>query len=271
MQVYRELALLTARPGPDALARAPHHLYGVVSAAERCSAGRWRALALEAIAATRAADHLPIVCGGTGLYLKALMEGLSRIPPIPDGIRDAVRARIAREGVEAVHAELARRDPASGARVPARDAQRVARALEVLEATAKPISEWQGREGAADMRFFVIRLAPARDALYAACDARIARKQEDGANHEARALLALHLDPALPAMKALGVREIAAYLAGKCTLEEARSAGQKATRNYVKRQETWFRHQLAPDVTIERPDVDAVAEAVDRFLAGASS
>jgi tRNA dimethylallyltransferase len=121
--------------------------------------------------------------------------------------------------------------------------------------------------GAADLRFFVIRLAPEREALYAACDARFARMLEKGAIEEVRALKALDLDPALPAMKALGVREIATYLAGDCTLDKARAAGQQATRNYVKRQETWFRHQLAPDVTLERPEVGAVAEAVDRFLA----
>jgi tRNA dimethylallyltransferase len=271
MQVYRELAVLTARPAAGALACAPHRLYGIVPAAERCSAGRWRALALEAIAAARAEGRVPILCGGTGLYLKALTEGLSRIPPIPDEVREAVRARIARDGVEAVHAELACRDPASGARVPSRDAQRVARALEVFEATGKPMSDWQDWEGASGLRFHVILLTPSRLALYAACDARFARMLEEGAIEEVRALLALDLDPTLPAMKALGVREIASYLAGNCSLEEARAAGQKATRNYVKRQETWFRHQLAPDVTLERPDVDAVAVGVDRFLSTGSS
>ena len=269
MQVYRELAVLTARPGADAVARAPHHLYGVVPAAERCSAGRWRGLALEAIATAQAEGRVPIVCGGTGLYLKALMEGLSRSPPSAVEVREAVRARIARDGVESAHAELARRDPASAACVPVRDAQRVARALEVVEATGRPMSEWRGWEGASDLRFCVILLTPSRPALYAACDVRFARMLEEGAIEEVRALLALRLDPALPAMKALGVREIAAWLAGECSLEEARAAGQKATRNYVKRQETWFRHQLSPDATIERPNIDAVADSVDRFLAGA--
>jgi tRNA dimethylallyltransferase len=254
MQVYRELRVLTARPDDDALGRAPHFLYGTIPASERCSAGRWRSLALEAIGKCR----VPIVVGGTGLYLKALMEGLSRIPPIPEEIRAAVRAR------SDAHAELARRDPASAARIPPNDAQRVARALEVLETTGKPIGEFRGWQGAEGLRFFTILLAPPREALYAACDARFARMLEHGAIEEVRALLELGLDPALPAMKALGVREIASYLRRECSLEEARTAGQKSTRNYVKRQETWFRHQLTPDVTLEAPVPSF--EAVDRFL-----
>jgi tRNA dimethylallyltransferase len=182
-----------------------------------------------------------------------------------------VRGRIAREGAAAVHAALARRDPESAAHISPRDAQRIARALEVLEATGKPMSAWRGWEGANEMRFFVVLLAPPREALYAACDARFARMLEEGAVDEVRALLALGLDPALPAMKALGVREIAAYLAGTCSLDAVREAGQKSTRNYVKRQETWFRHQLSPDLTLERAVPELVFDAVDRFLAAAPS
>jgi tRNA dimethylallyltransferase len=260
MQVYRELSVLTARPDEAALRRAPHFLYGIVPAAERCSAGRWRELALEAIAECK----VPILVGGTGLYLKALMQGLSRIPPIPEEIRAAVRARAD------CYEELSRRDPASAARIPPNDAQRIARALEVLEATGKPISEWRGGwEGAEGLRFFVILLTPPRDALYAACDARFAHMLEHGAVEEVRALLALGLDPSLPAMKALGVREIAVYVRGECSLDEARAAGQRSTRNYVKRQETWFRHQLSPDLALQPPVPPF--EAVDRFLAEAPS
>ena len=264
MQVYRELRVLTARPDDDALARAPHHLYGVVPAAERCSAGRWRGMAMEAIAASR----VPIVTGGTGLYLKALMEGLSRIPPIPEPIRDSVRARVARDGAEAAHAALSQNDPISAARISPGDAQRITRALEVLEATGKPMSEWRGGDGATEMRFLTIRLAPPREALYAACDARFSRMIARGAAAEVRGLLALGLDPSLPAMKALGVREIAACLRGEASLAEACAAGHKSTRNYVKRQETWFRHQLAAAVTLSTPKPEPVFAAVDRFLAG---
>jgi tRNA dimethylallyltransferase len=264
MQVYRELRVLTARPEEDTLRRAPHFLYGTIPAAERCSAGRWRALALDAIEQCRAAGRTPLLVGGTGLYLKALMEGLSRIPPIPEEIRAAVQAR------SDAYDELSRRDPASAARLPRNDAQRIARALEVLEATGKPMSEWRGGgQGAEGLRFLVILLAPSRDALYAACDARFARMLENGAVEEVRALLALDLDPALPAMKALGVREVAAYVRGECSLDEARAAGQKSTRNYVKRQQTWFRHQLTADVTLESPLPPY--EAVDRFLSEAPS
>jgi tRNA dimethylallyltransferase len=260
MQVYRELRILTARPDADALRRAPHFLYGIIPAAERCSAGRWRGLALEAIGQCR----VPILVGGTGLYLKALMEGLSRIPPIPEDIRAAVGAH------PDAYEELSRRDPVSAARIPRNDVQRIARALEVLEATGKPMSEWRGGwQGAEGLRFLVVLMAPPRDTLYAACDARFARMLENGAVEEVRALLALDLDPALPAMKALGVREVAAYVRGECSLDEARAAGQKWTRNYVKRQQTWFRHQLTADVTLEAPEPPY--DAVDRFLSEAPS
>jgi tRNA dimethylallyltransferase len=232
---------------------------------------------LAAIAECREAGRLPVVVGGTGLYLKALMAGIVPVPEIPDSIRRAVRERIAAAGVEAVHAELARRDPASAAAIGTRDVQRIARALEVVEATGRPLSDWRadGWQGAGEgMRFFVVLLAPPRDALYRACDTRFARMIERGGIDEVRALAALGLDPALPAMKALGVREILRHLAGELTLDQARAAGAQATRNYVKRQATWFRHQLAPDITVEAlvpPIPDSVLGAVARFLAEGSS
>ena len=277
MQVYRELAVLTARPEARALARAPHFLYGTVPASERYSAGHWRALALEAIAQCQGEGRLPIVAGGTGLYLKALIEGLVRIPPIAEAIRASVRERVARDGAAAAHAQLAGLDPMTAARLAVNDAQRIARALEVFEATGRTLAEWRAggwggtREG---MTFFVVLIAPPRDALYAACDARFTRMLEAGAVEEVRALLDLSLDPALPAMKALGVREIASYLAGGVSLDEAQAAGQRATRNYVKRQTTWFRHQLSPDLAIDGlipPIPTGLFDAVDRFLAKAPS
>ncbi len=273
MQVYRELAVLTARPEAEALALAPHALYGAISVAERCSAGRWRALAMEAIATADAEGRLPVMVGGTGLYIEALMRGLAPVPPIPEATRRAVHDRIAREGTEAVHAALALRDPDSARRIPSTDAQRLARAWEVLEATGRPLSDWQkAGEGDAGLRFFTILIDPPREVLYAACDARYTRMIAHGAVDEVRRLAALGLDPGVPAMKALGVRELLAFIEGRTTLAQACAAGQKATRNYAKRQMTWFRNRLSSDLTVDSlvpPTPAAALAAVDRFVARA--
>lgn len=254
IQVYRELEILSARPGPAELARAPHRLYGVLSAAERCSAARWRALALDEIAAAQGAaqgaSRLPVLVGGTGLYLRALLDGLSPIPDIPAEIRAAALGRMAALGVPAFHAELGRRDPAMAARLAPADRQRLVRAWEVLEATGRSLADWQresaakaGDEPALAPLCFV--LEPPRPALYAACDARFRAMVDAGALAEAERLARLGLDPDLPAMKAVGVPELIAHLRGEMALEAAIAAAQQATRRYAKRQLTWFRHQMA--------------------------
>ncbi len=270
MQVYRELAVLTARPDADALGRAPHHLYGAIPAAERCSAGRWRAMAVDAIEASRAEGRLPVVVGGTGLYLEALMRGLAAVPAVPESVRRAVSVRLDREGVAAAHAALARADPESAARVPPSDPQRIARALEVWEATGRSLSDWQrdGQEASGGFRFLTILIDPPRAALYAACDVRYTGMIARGGVNEVRRLAGLGLDPSLPAMKALGVRELLAFLDGRASLAEACAAGQKATRNYAKRQMTWFRNRLAPDLVIPSlvpPVPDEALEKIETF------
>ncbi len=249
MQVYRELEVLTARPDAAASARAPHRLYGVLPGAEPCSAGRWRDLALAEIAEAVAAGRLPIVVGGTGLYLRALARGLAPLPPVPAAQRRAARERHRELGGAAFHAALAARDPATAARLEPGDSQRLIRAWEVLEATGRPISAWQAEEsGAAALyRFHCIALRPPRDALYAACDRRFLTMVEAGALEEVRALLALGLDPELPVMKALGVAELAAHLDAALPLETAIARAQQATRRYAKRQMTWLRTQLPRD------------------------
>ncbi len=247
MQLYRELCIITGRPGPEAAARAPHRLYGVLPAAEACSAARWRALALAEISAARAAGRLPILVGGTGLYFRALTKGLAPVPEIPVRLRAAARARHARLGGAAYHAELARRDPEAAARLAPGDSQRLIRAWEVIEATGVPLAEWQRRQeakGGLAGQPLALVLAPPRPALYAACDARFAAMVERGAAAEVEALDALGLDPGLPAMKAVGVRELRRHLAGELGLDEAIALAQRATRNYAKRQLTWFRHQM---------------------------
>jgi tRNA dimethylallyltransferase len=249
MQVYRELSLLTARPGAAELAAAPHRLYGVLSGAEACSAWRWRAMAVAEVEAALAAGRLPILVGGTGLYLKVFEEGLNDIPEIPDALRATARAELKAMGREAFHARLAARDPVMGGRLRPGDSQRVLRAWEVLLATGRSLADWQATPATpAPYRFAKLCLLPPRQALYTACDRRLAAMVgaagDGGALAEVAALMALRLDPALPAMKAVGVPELAAHLAGEASLEEALARAQLATRRYVKRQVTWLKHQF---------------------------
>ena len=243
MQVYRELAILTARPGAEALAAVLHRLYGEVPAAERCSAGRWREMALSAIAA--APDRLPVVTGGTGLYLRALAEGLAPVPAIAPAVLAEGGRRLAELGAAGLHGELRRVDPVIAGRLLPSDSQRLLRAWCVWRGTGRSLAEWQSEAGNAGLGpVLTIALMPERRALYAACDARLLRMIERGAVEEVKALLALGLDPGLPAMKAVGVRELGAMLAGRASLEDAIAAAQQATRRYAKRQVTWLRHQV---------------------------
>ncbi|MFQ5973137.1 MAG: tRNA (adenosine(37)-N6)-dimethylallyltransferase MiaA [Alphaproteobacteria bacterium] len=245
MQVYRELRVLTARPGPEQEARAPHRLYGIMSAGERCSAGRWRGLAVGEIEAARAAGRLPVVVGGSGLYLRALMDGIAPVPRIPDDVRRAAGALHRRLGGEAFHAMLEGRDPEMARRLSPGDGQRLVRAWEVLEATGRSLADWQ-REPHDTSRydFEAIVLLPPRELLYATCDSRFRAMLDAGALEEVRALDKLGLSDVQPIMKALGVRELRAHLRGEIELDAAvRLAGQ-ATRRYAKRQLTWFRHQM---------------------------
>jgi tRNA dimethylallyltransferase len=247
MQVYRDLRILTARPTPEEEASVPHRLYGHVDAAVNYSAGAWVGDAASVLAEARAERRLPIFVGGTGLYFKALTRGLSAVPPIPAAIRDAVRARLDRDGVEALHAELARRDPSSAERLKPRDRTRIARALEVVEATGRSLTDWH-REGLPPLlpesEFSALFLAPDRDALYARIDARFDAMLKAGALEEVARLAARQLDPLLPAMKAHGVPALIRHLKGEITLDEAATVGRADTRHYAKRQFTWFRHQL---------------------------
>lgn len=251
MQVYRELRALTARPGPAEEAGAPHRLYGALPGSAACSAGQWRGLALAEIEAALGAGRLPIVVGGTGLYLRALARGLTDIPAVPEELRRAARERHRALGGPAFHAELAARDPAAAARLEAGDSQRLIRAWEVLEATGRPLADWQAAENhrAAPYRFLRLALTPPRDELYTACDGRFLAMLAQGALEEVRALLELGLDPELPVMKALGVAELAGHLRGELPLAAATAQAQQATRRYAKRQMTWLRTQMSRDLS----------------------
>jgi tRNA dimethylallyltransferase len=256
MQVYRDLRVLTARPGPEALARAPHRLYGTIDAAEACSAGRWRAAALAEIAAAEGEGRLPLLVGGSGLYLRALLEGLAPVPPVPPAARAAARALHARLGPVGFRAALAALDPEAAARLPPGDTQRLVRAYEVAAATGQGLAQWRSQQAKPGITAAAVLLLPPREPLYAACDARFLAMMEAGAEGEARALLARGLAPDLPPMKAVGVRELGELIAGRLDREAAISAAQRATRRYAKRQYTWFRRQLPEQPTLRRLVVD---------------
>ena len=256
MQVYRDLRVLTARPTPAEEAGVPHRLYGHVDAAMNFSAGAWLADAADVLAEARAQKRLPIFVGGSGLYFKALTRGLSAVPPIPAEIRESVRARLERAGVEALHAELAQVDPASAERLKPRDRTRIARAREVVEATGRSLTDWH-RDGLPPLlppgQFGALFLAPEREDLYARIDARFDAMLQAGALEEVAALAARGLDPLLPAMKAHGVPALIRHLQGEVSLEEAAVIGRADTRHYAKRQFTWFRHQL-PEFEWVKPE-----------------
>ena len=245
MQVYRELAVLTARPRGPVLETAPHRLYGVLSGAEPCSAGHWRGLAMTEVREALAQGRLPVLTGGTGLYLRSFEAGLSAVPEIPAEVRAAARTTLAEIGPAALHARLAAGDPQMAARLSPGDSQRVVRAWEVLQATGRSLAHWQAAGGEpAPFRFVKLCLMPPRATLYAACNRRLEAMLEEGALEEVERLLDLGLDPGLPIMKAVGVPEFAGFLRGSASLDDALGRAQQATRRYAKRQTTWLRHQF---------------------------
>ncbi len=270
MQVYRDLRIITARPTPDEERRVPHRLYGQVDAAENYSAGRWCTDAAAVLAATRQESRPAIIVGGTGLYFNALTRGLAAVPPIPAKIRNDVRARLASEGPAALHAELTARDPAAGARLMPGDRARVTRALEVVLATGRSILDWHEENMPASLnlaRAAKVFLMPARDQLLRNIDARFDAMIAAGALDEVRALAARKLDPSLPAMKAHGVPWLIRYLNGEVTLAEAAEHAKLETRQYTKRQATWFRNQLPEFEWVAPGDAREAIEAQLRTLA----
>lgn len=248
MQVYGDLAILTARPAAADMARVPHRLYGHVAGSTAYSVGLWLGEARRAIAAAEAEGRLPIIVGGTGLYFQALAEGIAPVPDIPADVRAHWRARAAEIGAEALHAELTRRDPVMAARLRPSDPQRITRALEVLEATGRSLADWQAVPGepvlpeSGTLRLVV---APEREVLRARCDSRFDAMLAAGALGEVAALLAQRLDPALPVMRALGVGPLARHLQGELDLAAATERAKAETRQYAKRQLTWLRRAMA--------------------------
>ncbi len=247
MQIYSELRILTARPDYETEARIPHKLYGVLSAKEKFSVGIWRTMAEREINQAWKARRLPILVGGTGLYFKALLEGISEIPDVDIGIRQEVRKFHDRVGSKKFYQELAKVDLVSAARLSENDTQRLTRAYEVYLATGKPLSEWHRISPpipgiSADIQSII--LAPPRSQLYAACDRRFNTMLEQGALNEVCDLMNLKLPTSQPVMKVLGVPELSAFLRGEISLEIAIANAKRATRRYAKRQTSWFRNQF---------------------------
>ena len=241
-QVYADLRVLSARPSEEDMRGVPHRLFGAWDGAEACSAADWAAAAKREIENAHLAGAVPVLVGGTGLYIRTLLEGIAPIPEIDAGVRDEVRALPTSDAYAALQAE----DPERADALSPNDSQRIARALEVVRSTGRTLAYWQQRRegGIADaVALAPLVLLPEREAVYARCDARFERMMEDGAVEEVEALLARGLDEALPVMRAIGVPEIAAHLRGQIGRDEAVAIGQQATRNYAKRQFTWLRHQ----------------------------
>jgi tRNA dimethylallyltransferase len=250
MQVYSVLNVLTARPGLDEMKAATHLLYGHVHPSQAYSTGQWLRDVAELAANGAFAEKRPIFTGGTGLYFKALLEGLSRMPDIPADIRNRWRDRLATEGAQDLHRRLARDDPEAARRIRPSDGQRIVRALEVMDASGRSITAWQAERGQplvdrASASLIVIE--PDRAELATRIRSRLALMVEKGALDEVRELLSLGLAPSMPAMKAIGVPELGDVIEGKAGLAEAVERAATATRQYAKRQSTWFRHQLGPE------------------------
>jgi tRNA dimethylallyltransferase len=268
MQVYRDLRLITARPRVEEERRMPHALYGHVDAAENYSVGAWRSEAAAELAMAERQSRAAIVVGGTGLYFNALTRGLTTMPPIPKQVRDDVRARLKSDGAAALHDELKRLDPHAAARLNRGDRARISRALEVMVATGRSIRDWHEDakpDGPDSLRAVRIFLSPERDELARRIGARFDAMIEAGAIEEVRALMARNLDPSLPAMKAHGVPWLIRQLRGEITLEQAVEGAKRDTRQYTKRQETWFRNQLPEFAWVDPEKALAAVEA--QFLA----
>lgn len=264
-QVYTDLAVLSARPDAAEMKGVAHRLFGAWDGAASCSAADWAQAARQEIAQAHDSGAVPILVGGTGLYIRTLLDGIAPVPEIAPAIRAEVRALPTAEA----YAALVREDPDRAAALSPNDSARIARALEVVRSTGAPLAHWQARRegGIADaVTLHPAILLPPRVALYERCDRRFAKMIERGAVEEVRSLLARNLDPALPVMKAIGVPDLAAFLRGESTLDEAAQAASQATRNYAKRQYTWMRHQPpAAWLRIENLDYNAASIFVSLF------
>ena len=253
IQIYREIKILSGRPTSDDYRQAPHRLYGVMSIFKPCTLGIWRKMAFETFKDCELSGHLPIICGGTGLYIKFLLNELSPIPEISPSIKLEAREKLKELGNENFRELLSKNDPVSASQINSGDTNRLLRAWEVFTATTKPLSYWhkKSREAGSQHKFFKVCLMPERKALYSICDQRFLDFVEQGAVEEARAFDFITASSELPASKTLGLLELIKYTKGELELSDAVDQAQRATRRYAKRQLTWFRHQLDEDFLIQ--------------------
>jgi tRNA dimethylallyltransferase len=266
MQTYDAFPLLTAQPTAQERAEVPHRLYGVLPLSETLSAARWRTLASAEIERSLAEDRTPILCGGSGLYLRTLMQGIAAIPDSPPGLRDEANADWQAMGADAFRARLAEKDPAIVARLKPGDRQRHVRAWEVWQATGRPLSAWQQAEGeVVRWRFATVLLAPERGWLRARIESRFDAMLKAGVLAEVRAVFDRAPDPRWPGLKAHGAPELFGHFRGELSLDEARRITIDHTRQYAKRQMTWFRHQMAPDLVLDAQTTPAI-EQTEKLL-----
>lgn len=278
MQVYEELRVLTARPSPEDEAGVPHHLFGCLPVSERCSAGRWLEMAQSVLADIHARGKLPVIAGGTGLYIRALTDGLAPVPKVPDDIFNGVQAHFDEVGGDRFKTELAAVDPGAAERLPASDRQRLIRAAAVFAATGQTLSDWQNAQSpdpGYPARYGTVLLMPPRDEIYAAINARFDAMMDAGALAEAEAFAKLGVPGDLPSARAVGVAELLRYLNDEIDLETAVAKAKTASRNLAKRQITWFRRQIRADIVsdekyLER-DVDKIFSFIRQFVLTESS
>lgn len=266
-QVYADLAVLSARPGPEEAAQAPHRLFGYIDGAQACSAAAWAADARSEISAAHASGRLPILVGGTGLYLRTLIDGIAPVPDIDPDVRERVRAL----SVSDAYSALTTEDPAAAARLNPADTTRVARALEVVRSTGRTLADWQSQRTGGigdDISLHPLILLPPRDWLVARCDARFCAMLEQGAVEEVERLRSRNIDPRLPVMRAIGVPEICDWLDGQTDRATMIERAQMATRRYAKRQYTWFNNQPPAEWSKWQSPVNDINEAnlVIKFL-----
>ena len=268
MQLYRDLRVLTARPDEAEMARAPHRLYGVIDGAERASVAAWLAMAAEAVATARQDGCLPIIVGGTGLYFHAAIHGIAPIPEVPEDIHADCRRQLVAQGGVAFRATLAELDPMTAERLHDGDSQRLVRAMGVVRATGRPLSEWQTEphQGAIEGVPLRIAMMPPRDELYRAIDQRFGMMMTGGAADEVAALAARGLDPSLPVMKAIGVREIIAMQAGEIALSQAVEQASRDSRRYAKRQMTWIRNNFNAEITFSEQQLERKTQDIFAIL-----
>lgn len=273
MQIYEDLPIITARPNSADCESAPHHLYGILGIDDRCSAGQWRDRALDAIRDIQGRGGVPIVIGGTGLYLKALMTGLHDMPAVPAEVRDGLNRRLEEEGPQVLHAELLSSDPATADGLNPADGQRIVRALEIYMHTGRGLRSWQAGEMEAapgGLRFFPLALLPPREDLYAIANDRFDAMLDSGAVEEVASLLDRSPAEDFPLLKAVGVPPIRSHLAREIDRERLKELGKRDTRRYAKRQMTWFRHQFIPQLAIETKhseiNQDEIFSEIRKFL-----